>query len=44
MVKTATDFTPFHLIHDIKELLPIECDFPTLCMKFKLLLSTIALE
>jgi transposase InsO family protein len=30
IVKTATGFTPFHLVHGIEATLPIECEIPTL--------------
>jgi hypothetical protein len=29
-VKTATGFTPFHLVHGIESTLPIKCEIPTL--------------
>jgi len=36
-VKTATGFTPFHLVHGIEEVLPIECEIPSLHLAIELL-------
>jgi hypothetical protein len=44
IVKTTTDFTPFHLVHGIKSILPIECEIPTLRTKIELLPNTPPLE
>jgi transposase InsO family protein len=43
-VKTATDFTPFHLVHGIEATLPIECEIPTLRIVIELLLDTAPME
>jgi hypothetical protein len=43
-VKTATGFTPFHLVHGVKETLPIECEIPTLCTAIELLPDTAPME
>lgn len=43
-VKTATGFTPFHLVHGIEEVLPIECEIPSLHLAIELLPDTIVLE
>ena len=37
MVKTATSFTPFHLVHGVEATLPIECEIPTLRTAIELL-------
>jgi hypothetical protein len=43
-VKTATSFTPFHLVHEVKETLPIECEIPTLHTAIELLPDTAPME
>jgi hypothetical protein len=43
-VKTATSFTPFHLIHGIEATLPIECEIPTLRTAIELLPDTAPME
>jgi hypothetical protein len=44
VVKTATIFTPFHLVHEIEATLPIECEIPTLCTTIELLPDTAPME
>jgi transposase InsO family protein len=43
-VKTATGFTPFHLVHGVKATLPIECEIPTLHTAIKILPNTTPME
>jgi hypothetical protein len=43
-VKTATGFTPFHLVHGVEETLPIECEIPTLRTAIELLPDTAPME
>jgi len=43
-VKTATGFTPFHLVHGVEATLPIECEIPTLRTAIELLPDTAPLE
>jgi hypothetical protein len=43
-VKTATGFTPFHLVHGVEATLPIECEIPTLHTAIELLPDTAPLE
>jgi hypothetical protein len=43
-VKTATGFTPFHLVHGVKATLPIECEIPTLRTAIELLPDTAPME
>jgi hypothetical protein len=43
-VKTATSFTPFHLVHGVEETLPIECEIPILCTTIELLPDTAPME
>jgi hypothetical protein len=43
-VKTATGFTPFHLVHGIEATLPIECKIPTLRTAIELLPDTAPIE
>ena len=40
----TTSFTPFHLVHGIESVLPIECQIPSLCLILELLLDTSPLE
>ena len=42
--KTATSFTPFHLIHGVELVLPIEFQIPSLCLTVELLPDTSPLE
>ena len=43
-VKTATGFTPFHLVFGKEEVLQIECEIPSLHLAVELLLDTQPLE
>jgi hypothetical protein len=43
-VKTATGFTPFHLVHGVEATLSIECEIPTLCTAIELLPDTAPME
>jgi hypothetical protein len=43
-VKTATGFTPFHLVHGVEATLPIECKIPTLRTAIELLPDTAPME
>jgi hypothetical protein len=43
-VKTATGFTPFHLVHGVEATLPIECEIPTLRTTIELLPDTTPME
>lgn len=42
--KTAIGFIPFHLVHGIKSIIPIECEIPTLHTILTLLPNTTPLE
>ena len=42
--KTTIGFTPFHLVHGIELVLPIECQIPSLRLIVELLLDTSPLE
>jgi hypothetical protein len=44
IVKTTIGFTPFHLIHGVEAVLPIECEIPTLHMTIELLPNTTLIE
>jgi hypothetical protein len=44
VVKTATGFTQFHLVHRIKSTLPIKCEIPTLRTAIELLPETAPME
>jgi hypothetical protein len=39
-VKSATRFTPFHLVYGPEAILPIECEIPSLKLTVKLLPNT----
>jgi transposase InsO family protein len=43
-VKTATGFTPFHLIHGVEATLPIECEIPTVHTAIEFLPDTAPME
>ena len=43
-VKTATEFTPFHLVFGEEAVLPIECEIPSLHLAVELLPDTQHLE
>ena len=42
--KITTGFTPFHLVHDVESVLPIECQIPSLRLHVELLPDTSPLE
>ena len=42
--KTTTGFTPFHLVHDVESVLPIERQIPSLRLTVELLLDTSTLD
>lgn len=42
--KTSIGFTPFHLIHGINSIIPIECEIPTLHTILNLVPDTPPLE
>ena len=44
MVKTATGFSPYQLIHGVESVLPVECEIPSLKLAIELLPDTSALE
>jgi hypothetical protein len=44
IVKTATDFMSFHLIHGIESTLPLECEIPMLHASIELLPNTAPME
>jgi hypothetical protein len=39
-VKTATGFTPFQMVYEIEEVLPIECEIPSFKLTVELLSHT----
>jgi hypothetical protein len=43
-VKTATDFSPFQLVHDVDSILHIECEIPSIRLVVALLPDTFDLE
>jgi hypothetical protein len=43
-VNTSIGFTPFHLVHGVKETLSIECEIPTLRTAIELLPDTAPME
>jgi hypothetical protein len=43
-VKTATGFTPFHLVHGVEATLPIECEIPTLRTAIEILPNTAPMD
>ena len=42
--KTTTNFTPFHLVHGVESVLPIECHILSLPLVIQLLPNTLSLE
>jgi transposase InsO family protein len=44
LIKTATAFSPFQLVHGVDSILPVECKIPSLKLAVKLLLDTSDLE
>jgi hypothetical protein len=43
-VKTATEFSPFQLVHSVESILPVECEIPSLKLEVELLPDTSNLE
>ena len=43
-VKTATDFSPYQLVHGVESELPVECEIPSLNLAVEILPETSALE
>ena len=43
-VKTATGFSPYHLIHGVESVLPVKCEIPSLKLAIEILLDTSTLE
>ena len=43
-VKTATGFSPYHLVHGVESILSVECEIPSLKLAVELLPETSALE
>ena len=43
-VNTATSFFPYHLVHGVESVLPVECEIPSLKLAIDLLLDTSSLE
>ena len=43
-VKTATGFLPYHLVHGVESVFPVECEIPLLKLAIELLLDTSKLE
>jgi hypothetical protein len=43
-MKTATSFTPFHLVHGLEATLPIDCEIPTLRIAIELLPDTAPMD
>ena len=44
VVKTATGFYPYQLVHGVESILPVECDIPSLKLAVELLPDTSPLE
>ena len=44
MVKIATSFYPYHLVHGVESVLPVECEIPCLNLAVELLPETSTLE
>jgi hypothetical protein len=44
VVKTATGFTPFHLVHGVEATFSIECEIPTLRTTIEILPDTTPIE
>ena len=44
VVKTTTDFSPYHLVHGVESFLPVECEIPSLNLAVELLPDTSSLE
>ena len=43
-VKNATGFSPYHLVHGVESVFPIECEIPSLKLAIELLQDTSTLE
>ena len=43
-VKTATDFSPYQLVHRVESVLPVECEIPSLKLDVEILPETSTLE
>ena len=44
VVKTATGFSPYQLVHGVESILPVECQIPSLKLAMELLPDTSTLE
>ena len=44
VVKTATSFSPYQLVHGVESVLPVECEIPSLKLAIEILPNTSALE
>ena len=44
VVKTTTGFSPYHLVHGVESVLPIECKIPSLKLAVEILPDTFTLE
>ena len=44
VVNTATDFSPYQLIHGVESVLPVECEIPSLKLAIEILPDTFTLE
>jgi len=44
MVKVASYFSPYQLVHGVESLLPVECETPSLKLVVEILPDTFALE
>ena len=44
VVKTATSFSPYQLVHGMESVLSVECEIPSLKLVVEILLDTSALE
>ena len=43
-IKTATNFSPYHLVHGVELVLPVECEIPSLKLAVEILPDTSTLE
>ena len=43
-VKTATSFSPYHLVHGVESVLPVECEILSLKLAIEILSDTSSLE
>ena len=43
-IKNTTGFSPYHLVHGVDLVLPVECEIPSLKLVVELLLDTSTLE